>query len=88
MIVSIACRHGTEFCVDRGEVGCGLMALTKYVQSITRAHAILAGKLIIKMLIIWSPVTCQFRYQISDPLKYTNTNLPSCRLLVEHRIAW
>ena len=40
MIVSITCRHGTEARVGRNEIGRELMALSRYVPTITRAQAV------------------------------------------------
>lgn len=40
MIVSITCRHGTEARVGRNNIGHELMALSRYVPTITRAQAV------------------------------------------------
>lgn len=40
MIVSITCRHGTEAYVGRNDIGRELIALSRYVPTITRAQAV------------------------------------------------
>ena len=40
MIVSITCRHGTQVNTYRNEVSSELMALSKYVPTITRVQAV------------------------------------------------
>lgn len=40
MIVSITCRHGTENAALRSEAGNGLLALSKYDPTITRAQVV------------------------------------------------
>lgn len=40
MIVSITCRHGTEARIGRNDIGRELMALSRYVPTITRAQAV------------------------------------------------
>lgn len=40
MIVSITCRHGTKAHIGRSEVGRELIALSKYVPSITRTQVV------------------------------------------------
>ena len=40
MIVSKTCRHGTEARIGRNDIGRELMALSRYVPTITRAQAV------------------------------------------------
>ena len=40
MIVSITCRHGTEAHVGRNDIGRELIALSRYVPTITRLQAV------------------------------------------------